>query len=396
MLLSSYTHLGGQHTDSAALSNALRQAGVVAPHSRRPYSEAMIVGLGGGIGFSYFVYEQRAALARLELDSRFRGRGTSFLDSVLARTGVQASSVQTYSTRRAQDALLSVLEAGRAAICIVDPPLLPHRGLPSAQRGRSSQLISVIGAEGGDVFIDDLCAHPVPLSLEQLSAARQSCRRARQRMVTISPPLHPFDLSVSVRQALRSTCRLFLNPHVSNVGFSGLEKWSSLLTNVNNRRGWPRLFSGSSALFSALNHTFTHLHFERTAPGALRPMFADFLEEAAEILGRRLLMRVAAQYRQSAELWGQLTDLALPIDDPVLWRCRAISEERRRLLRTVGAGATVRMKRLGAEVESLGRRFSPSWSDADRLFRFRAMARILCCIRSVERAAISMLWRVVE
>lgn len=396
MLLSSYTHFGGQHTDSAVLANTLRQAGVLAPHSRRPYTEAMVVGLGGGIGFSYFVYEQRASLARLDLDSRYRGRGVSFLDGVLVRTGVRVSSVQTSSPRRAQDVLLSTLDAGQAAICTVDPPLLPHRGLPSTLRGRSSQLISVVGAQGGGVLIDDLCRHPIPLSLEQLSAARQSYRRARQRMVTVAPPLRSVDLTASVRDALQSTCRLFLEPHVSNVGFAGLDKWASLLTNVNNRRGWPRLFSVPAALFSALNHTYTHLHFERAAPGAMRPMFADFLEEAADILGSGQLMRVAAQYRRAAELWGQLTDLALPIEDPVLWRCRAIIEERHRLLRTAGAAATKRMKTLWGELEGLGRGFTPAWSEADRLFRFRAMAGILRGIRSVERAAIAMLWRAVE
>lgn len=396
MLISSYSHFGGLHTDSAVLCNTFRHAGVLAPHSRRPYTESMIAGLGGGIGFSYFVYEQRAEPARLELSSRFQGRRQDFIDGVLKRSGVRFVVSHTSSPRRAQEALLTTLAQGRAAICTVDPPLLPHRGLPVRLRGRTSQLVSVVGTDGDDVLIDDLCQEPVRLSAEQLSAARQSNRRARQRMVVVAPPLVSVDLASAVREALRSTCRLFLEPPVSNVGLAGLEKWAHLLTNQQNRRGWPRLFASPRALFAALHHTYSHLRHERAAPGAMRPMFADFLEEAADILSRPRLIHVASQYRRSAELWGQLTDLALPVEDAILWRCRAISERRHALLRSGGATATTEMQQLWRELEGLGRRFSPAWSEADRLFRFRAMARLLRSIRAVELSAVTVLQRSVS
>jgi hypothetical protein len=395
MILSSYTRFGGLHTDSAVLCNTFQHAGVLAPHSRQPYSEAMIAGLGGGIGFSYFVYEERAEPARLDLNSRYQSRGQDFIAGVLQRSGVRVMVSQTSSPRRAQDDLLAVLDSGRAAICTVDPPLLPHRGLPVALRGRTSQLVSAVGTSGDNILLDDLCQEPVPISAEQLSAARQSYRRARQRMLVIAPPARSINPITAVREALQSTCRLFLEPPVSNLGFAGLEKWAYLLTNPHNRRGWPRLFSPPRALFSALHHTYTHLRFERAAPGAMRPMFADFLEEAADILGHSRLLPLASQYRRSAELWGQLTDLALPVEDEVLWRCRAISERRESLLRTGGAAAVCEMGRLWRELEGLAGQFSPSWSQADRLFRFRAMARILHAIRSIELAAISVLWRTV-
>ena len=189
MILPSYTRFGGQHTDSAVLCNAFRQAGVLAPHSRRPYSEAMIAGLGGGIGFSYFVYEQRSRPARLDLNSRYQSRRQNFIDGVLSRSGVRVAIAQTSSSRRAQDDLYAVLDAGRAAICTVDPPLLPHRGLPVSLRGRSSQLISVVGTDGDDLLIDDICEEPVRMSAAQLSSARLSYRRARQRMMSVAPPL---------------------------------------------------------------------------------------------------------------------------------------------------------------------------------------------------------------
>ena len=42
--------VGGRHAEIAALANLLAEQGTLAPHTRRPYTEAMLLGIGGGIG----------------------------------------------------------------------------------------------------------------------------------------------------------------------------------------------------------------------------------------------------------------------------------------------------------------------------------------------------------
>src|SRR4051794_34009116 len=49
---------GVQH-DSALLANVLRATGHQAPHTGEPWTEAMLAGLAGGIGFMYFVFEYK-------------------------------------------------------------------------------------------------------------------------------------------------------------------------------------------------------------------------------------------------------------------------------------------------------------------------------------------------
>src|SRR2546430_17620067 len=44
---------GGQHRLSTLLAHLLRQAGHVAPHPGRPYTQAMLAGLAGGNGLLY-------------------------------------------------------------------------------------------------------------------------------------------------------------------------------------------------------------------------------------------------------------------------------------------------------------------------------------------------------
>ena len=48
-----------QHRLSALAAHLLRQAGITAPHTGAPLSEAMVCGLAGGIGFMYAVFEYR-------------------------------------------------------------------------------------------------------------------------------------------------------------------------------------------------------------------------------------------------------------------------------------------------------------------------------------------------
>ena len=54
---------GGQHHASAALAHALDAVGVRAPHTGAPYTEAMVAGLAGGIGFMYAVFDVRRRAA---------------------------------------------------------------------------------------------------------------------------------------------------------------------------------------------------------------------------------------------------------------------------------------------------------------------------------------------
>ena len=52
-LLPHFHHFGGTHWETAALRNALAYSGVVAPHTGNALSEAMCLGLAGGIAAGY-------------------------------------------------------------------------------------------------------------------------------------------------------------------------------------------------------------------------------------------------------------------------------------------------------------------------------------------------------
>ena len=48
---------GGLHAETAAYANVLANTGVLAPHTGEPLTEAMVLGVGGGLGAGYILWE---------------------------------------------------------------------------------------------------------------------------------------------------------------------------------------------------------------------------------------------------------------------------------------------------------------------------------------------------
>src|SRR3989442_13925670 len=49
----------GKNAETAAAARLLAHLGVRAPHTREPFTEEMLFGVGGGIGVAYFVFEYK-------------------------------------------------------------------------------------------------------------------------------------------------------------------------------------------------------------------------------------------------------------------------------------------------------------------------------------------------
>jgi len=59
--LDGYQMIGGVHADTASIKNILAFHGVRAPHTGKPFTEAMVLGIGGGLGSASSL---KATLAR--------------------------------------------------------------------------------------------------------------------------------------------------------------------------------------------------------------------------------------------------------------------------------------------------------------------------------------------
>src|SRR3989337_891319 len=81
-----------RQSEAGALQAVLAYLDIRAPHSGQPFTEAMLFGLGGGLGFSYYVFEFKSARGKtLSLGSRITTLEESsrpqFLQTICERIG---------------------------------------------------------------------------------------------------------------------------------------------------------------------------------------------------------------------------------------------------------------------------------------------------------------------
>jgi hypothetical protein len=93
----------GIHPETSALRSALAGLGTTAPHTGQPWSEEMLLGLGGGIGIGVFAFHYAAA----DFSSFYLGArhlwddSAAFLREAAARVGAPIEVLETGSARTA-------------------------------------------------------------------------------------------------------------------------------------------------------------------------------------------------------------------------------------------------------------------------------------------------------
>ena len=68
--LENFTQFQGNYWDTASIRNALDYQGAKAPHTGQPYSEAMLLGISGGITFGYFTFHYQGYDPQVNLLTR--------------------------------------------------------------------------------------------------------------------------------------------------------------------------------------------------------------------------------------------------------------------------------------------------------------------------------------
>ncbi|HEX7345743.1 MAG TPA: hypothetical protein VF253_03070, partial [Candidatus Limnocylindrales bacterium] len=92
-------------------------------------------------------------------------------------------------------------------------------------------------------------------------------------------------------------------------------KWSRLMTDTRNAKGWPRVFADGHGLFGSLTALNEQVD-GGVGPwgGHLRESFAESLDEAAIALDNPALGDAARSWRDVADQWEELADAAVPVD----------------------------------------------------------------------------------
>ncbi len=370
-----YNQFGGKHATTASLTKVLAHQGVVAPHSGQPFTEEMILGIGGGVGAGYFVFEFRGIDPMIAIGTRhlWHSDNVEFLRKICDRVGVTPTIKETASQKAAQVNLRLAIEKGNPALIWLDMASLPYSLLKEEFRKMWYHMAVGydIDEDNDEANLSDLAATSCTVSLHDLAEARSAITSYKNRMMTIEVSKAEIDIKNAISEGIRDCCEYLLNPKIKNFGLASLTKWAKLVANPKDKKGWPKVFGQPRQLYQALMWVFHWIEVGGTGGSAFRTMYADFLDEAASIVDRSAFKEVAQLYRESAQHWSDLAHAVLPDSVENFKETKRLIAEREKLFKEGGQGSeperleiNIRLSVMEAEA---GNAFPINQNDIDQL-----------------------------
>lgn len=354
--IASYTQFGGQHAETASLTNILAAQGITAPHTGKPYSEAMLLGIGGGLGAGYILWEFKEHNAKVLVfgwQNRWQYT-TQFYENLCKRIHVKPIFHETGSQKAAAAQLEDALRAGHPAVAWVDRAQMPYLQLPKSLEGHIGHLVSIYGIDDGDVMVDDLAAKPLRVPQEIMASARARIGSYKNRLLLVSAD-GMADLPGAIMAGIQDEIE-HLSKDSDSFSLPTFQKWGKMMTQRKNAKGWPVVFADRRGLYGALKSVYEGVELVSTGGGGMRGLYADFLDEAASIVNLPALGEVAGQYRALAGQWHGLAEMALPdSSEPLRETKRLLLERYDVLMKNGGDGLdalqplTIRLNALHAE-----------------------------------------------
>jgi len=319
----------GIHPPTAALTKILKFKGVINPITDEPFSEAMLLGIGGGLDAGYILF-QFSHLPNPMLVLGFRNQWNNtqaFLEYLTDSLRLGVDFLEFADRTVAQDALQNVLKQEKLAIVWVDKAHLPHHELPESLQGYINHQVAVYARDGRlwRLFLDDLTTQPVEIREKLFTEARANLSQSNFLMMVYEAAgdINAQELREAIIEGMR-TCAIRLTRPMKTIGISNLETWAEKLTDRHDREGWPQVFRDQKGLFPVLSTVYESIKLNGTGGFALRKLYADFLHEAAGLLNNPSLNAVAGQYLQLANHWSSLAENALPSKKPAFDRYKSL------------------------------------------------------------------------
>jgi hypothetical protein len=305
---------GGLHPETAAVAHVLAGHGV-------ELSEAMVLGIGGGLGAGYILWEFAAHdSTHLTLGFRRRWNYLDWTDQALDRLGARYRVHTTSGAKGAAAALDAALAAGERAIVVPDRYLIGYWDLPPYLEAHGGHAVVAYAATDTGVRIDDRNTRPLTVPSDALHRARARVVSYRNKLVVVEAATAPENLESLIRDGIRE-CAGHLGGTSTSFALPAWQKWAKLLTDRRNAKGWPAVFADGRGLATALLTVWEEVEPVGMSGGHLRDLYADFLDEAAPMLGERAT-RAAEAFREAGRRWHAFAEAALPADVPEYARLR--------------------------------------------------------------------------
>jgi hypothetical protein len=343
-------HMPGNVPATTALRMILAHAGVRAPHTGQPFSEAMLFGIAGGIGVGVFsFYYEREDVATFFLAGRHQWHDDlAYLNEALARLGITAALQESTGAKVAARQLDEMLGSYGPCVAWVDMATLPHRAMPASWSGGGYHVVTVyrVDSQSGTALIGDLTDDPIEIKLDDLARARARIKKQRQRLLAIPPSPSPTDLAALVRGGLMACHAGLLQPSLrmapANARLDALRTWAERMVSTTAKERWARVYRPGPNLWRGLCSIYDFIEHYGTGGGLCRPLFADFLGEAAEALRHPPLAELAERYAELGRGWAELANAALPDDLALFHEAKKLHAHKAELLHSGAPAEEIR------------------------------------------------------
>ncbi|MBC8097844.1 MAG: DUF4872 domain-containing protein, partial [Armatimonadetes bacterium] len=357
-ILNDYHEFAGRHWETGTMRNALAYQGVKAPHTGEAVSEALLLGVSGGITFGYFTFEYEGYLPHIALLTR---NTFNPMQTVLERLAIPQEILRTPNPQKGEVNLVEVLESGRPALVWADLFSLPYNDLPYDARNWAMMPILVYGYTEATATIADRANCPLTVPSATLQQARGRVKKDDYQVMVLDTPdwkRLPAAVSQGIWQCISLYTEAPPKGKRDNFGLAALRHWATMLTNTRNKNSWARYFEPAERLWMALvgdvvqpgAYTWLKHGHGNTAE---RGMYADFLDEAATILNKPALKPAAQMFRESEIAWGVLTELLLPADIPPLYKAKTLLDRKQALFMAQGAEALPDIQAINQQLRAL-------------------------------------------
>lgn len=328
------------------------------PATRQPLSEAMCFGLAGGIGAGYSFcpsFVRHGIGSGISVVGRYRAfaTGADFCQGALERLGAKVTLHETGGASTAYKQLVEGLTLGRPVIVYCAPLAATHLGWAGTY-GMYVTLVQGIDEEQDLALLSDCAPDAFTIPLDELSQYRSRVCSHKFRSLTFTPParLSETAFKSAVVAGIQACADDFARPTLQTYGLPGLSEWAKVITNTKSQRGWPRLYKGG-LLYVVLRDVFDSIETAGTGGGLYRLLYADFLDEAADVARRPAWRSCAERYRELASRWTELAEAALPSRLKPFKETKQLLRKRRDLWVTKGTKAARQMGETTARLKAI-------------------------------------------
>lgn len=280
-------HFQHAHCESGVTTNLLRHYGV-------DISEPMAFGIGAGIFFGHLPFLKVNGTP----GTTFRIWPGAVFKRVAQRLGVAMETQRFSSPQKAMAALDAALEAGIPVGMQTSVYYLPY--LPEAFRFHfNAHNLVIYGKEGDEYLVSDpVLEEPARILKDDLTKARfaKGTPEPKGFMYFVKEVPQQMDFPKAIMQGIKQTCFFMLSPPVPWFGHKAIQLLAKQI------RKYPsKLTPRKASLY--LGNVIRMQEEIGTGGAGFRYLYAAFLQEAGELMGRDDLLRLSEELTDIGDAW---------------------------------------------------------------------------------------------